>query len=548
MNLSRLKVKTRLTLGFTSILVVLALITIVAAIKLSDLDDTIRVNTDFIGRETNLLAQMLHAAQDASTAVRNLLILSDQPRMAAQKAIYDQKIADYVRLAQQFEQSFRHDPGADERARELYRQIVAARETATPLIDKAAALGASLNPAASQFMMIEAGPAMDRWTDLLGRLMDHGVEFTAAGAATAHATYRTARLITLALAGIGALIAAIFATAISRSILQQLGAEPGYATGIVGRIAEGDLTVNIGLTAGDCSSLLYSMKQMQEKLLRTVGNISHATDQIVIASREIASGNADLSARTEEQAAALQQTAASMAELTRTVGQNTDHARQANILASNAVEATNSSRDVVEGLVQTMNGINGSAAKISEITELIEGIAFQTNILALNAAVEAARAGEHGRGFAVVASEVRSLAQRSSSAAREIKELIGTSVEVIRDGVEQTTLVTTAVDKVLRAIVQVSDLVAEISFASEDQSRSIREVGHAISEMDSVTQQNAALVEQATAVSMSLEEQAQQLRGSVSVFRTSGPSLHQADLEITPEPDDMLHPVTHGIV
>ncbi|GAB3627522.1 membrane protein [Pandoraea terrae] len=527
MMLSRLKVRTRLALSFTSILVVLSIITAVAAIKLSELNDTITVNTDFIGRETSLLAQMLHEAQDASTAVRNLLILTDQPRMAEQKAVYDQKIAGYVRLARQFEQSFAHDPGADERARELYRQIVAAREAAMPLIEKAAALGSSLNPTASKFMMSQAGPAMDHWTNLLGQLMDHGVEFTAVGAAKAHATYRTARLLTLVLAGIGALVAAILAMVISRSLLHQLGAEPDYAAEIAGRIADGDLTVDVKLTDGDSSSLLYSMKQMQEKLLSSVGNISLATDQIVIASREIASGNADLSDRTEEQANTLQQTAANMAELTKTVKQNTDNARQVNVFASNAVEVTNASRDVVYGLVQTMSEISGSSRRISEITELIEGIAFQTNILALNAAVEAARAGEHGRGFAVVASEVRNLAQRSSSAAKEIKDLIGTSVAVIRDGEEQTTQVTTAVGKVQQAIRHVSDLVAQISAASEEQSRGIEQVDQAIGEMDSVTQQNATLVEQAASAAKSLENQAQQLRGSVSIFRSSETSIHK---------------------
>jgi methyl-accepting chemotaxis protein len=237
-----------------------------------------------------------------------------------------------------------------------------------------------------------------------------------------------------------------------------------------------------------------------------------------VATGEIASGNLDLSARTEEQAASLQETAASLTQLTQTVKHNADNAREANALAARATDITGAGNTAVHHMVDTIERINSSSAKISEITGVIEGIAFQTNILALNAAVEAARAGEDGRGFAVVAGEVRNLAQRSASAAKEIKELIGSSVAMIRDGATQATEVGTTMDQIKLAIKQVSDIVGEIASASEEQSRGIEQVSLAVTQMDEVTQRNAALVEEAAAAAQSLEEQATSLKDAVAAF------------------------------
>ncbi|NML32014.1 methyl-accepting chemotaxis protein [Paraburkholderia antibiotica] len=244
-----------------------------------------------------------------------------------------------------------------------------------------------------------------------------------------------------------------------------------------------------------------------------------STDSVSTATREIAAGNLDLSARTEEQAASLEQTAASMTQLTETVKHNADNARQANTLATNAASMAATGNDAVQAMAATIGRISGSSSKISEITGVIEGIAFQTNILALNAAVEAARAGEQGRGFAVVASEVRSLAQRSAAAAKEIKELIGSSVSMIQAGSTQAVEVSTVMGEVTTVIRQVSDIVGEIAAASEEQSRGIEQVNQAVNQMDEVTQQNAALVEEAAAAAQSLEEQAAKLAGVVSAFK-----------------------------
>ncbi|CAB3764782.1 methyl-accepting chemotaxis protein [Paraburkholderia solisilvae] len=286
------------------------------------------------------------------------------------------------------------------------------------------------------------------------------------------------------------------------------------------RIAQGDLTRSIHVKSRDeMGQLLQGIANMQERLLQTVRNMRGGSEAIATATRQMAAGNADLSARTEQQAASLQETAASMEELTSTVKHNADNAQQASQLAATARHVTLEGNQIIGQVVDTMTGIGDSSGKIAEITSIIEGIAFQTNILALNAAVEAARAGENGRGFAVVAAEVRSLAQRSSSAAKEIKDLIGTSVDRVRSGTELVARAGSTMEQISQSIERVHDIVGEISAASLEQSRGIEQVNQAVSQMDHVTQQNAALVEEAAAAATSLEEQAGHLRAAVVSFK-----------------------------
>lgn len=253
-----------------------------------------------------------------------------------------------------------------------------------------------------------------------------------------------------------------------------------------------------------------------------MSTVSASVESATNATREMAAGNLDLSARTEEQAAALQQTAASMAELTNTVKQNAENAREATVLANDALGVAESGSIAVLAMVDVINRINGSSDQISEITGTIESIAFQTNILALNAAVEAARAGEQGKGFAVVASEVRNLAHRSSAAAKEIKDLIAESVNLIQEGSEQATKVNSSISHIRDSASRVSEFVADIAHASDAQSEGIEQVNQAIAQMDSVTQQNAALVEQAAATSGALEDQMTKLQDAVSAFKRAG--------------------------
>jgi methyl-accepting chemotaxis protein I, serine sensor receptor len=287
-------------------------------------------------------------------------------------------------------------------------------------------------------------------------------------------------------------------------------------------ISAGDLTRTIVVHSDDeMGQLLRGVAAMQGKLAATVGSVRISSESIASASKQIAAGNVDLSARTEEQAASLEETAASMEELTSTVKQNSDNARQASGLADSARNVAQQGSDVVKQVVETMAGIDESSGKMSDIIGIIEGIAFQTNILALNAAVEAARAGEQGRGFAVVASEVRSLAQRSSTAAKEIKGLIETSGNRVQTGNALVARAGDTMNELGTAIQRVNDIMGEIASASQEQSRGIEQVNQAITQMDEVTQQNAALVEQAAAAAGSLEDQAEQLRATVAVFRTA---------------------------
>jgi len=280
-----------------------------------------------------------------------------------------------------------------------------------------------------------------------------------------------------------------------------------------------------------------AFNNLMARVAEVISEVRLSSDSVSVASKEIAAGNIDLSARTEEQAASLEETAASMEELTSTVKQNTDNARQASTLAVDATQIADKGHEVVEMMVGTMGEISASSSKIAEITTLIEGIAFQTNILALNAAVEAARAGEQGRGFAVVASEVRSLAQRSSAAAKEIKDLIESSVNTVRHGSNQAQEVGRTTAEVQQAVRRVSDLIGEIASASDEQSRGIEQVNQAVTQMDEVTQQNAALVEEAAAAAQSLEAQASKMNDMVSVFTVSrGASHHSTNASRRSEP------------
>ncbi|GKS85335.1 hypothetical protein AVMA1855_14305 [Acidovorax sp. SUPP1855] len=315
---------------------------------------------------------------------------------------------------------------------------------------------------------------------------------------------------------------------VTRSITRQLGGEPDYASEVVRQIAAGNLAVDVSTRAGDQGSLLVGMKAMRDSLAQVVGQVRQSSDSIATGSTQIATGNADLSQRTEEQASNLQQTAASMEEITATVKNNGDTARQATQLADSASAVAQRGGVVVGQVVDTMEAITASSKKIVDIIGVIDGIAFQTNILALNAAVEAARAGEQGRGFAVVASEVRSLAQRSADAAKEIKGLITDSVQKVDAGSQQVEEAGRTMADIVAQVKRVNDLISEISATTQEQTLGIGQVSDAVSQLDQVTQQNAALVEESAAAADSLRAQAGRLVQAVSVFRLDheAPSLH----------------------
>jgi len=353
-------------------------------------------------------------------------------------------------------------------------------------------------------------------TETVGRLNALSQQRAKEAQQAAAAAYDAARIWVVAGVGLSAIIAALFGALVTRSVTRPAR----QAVDAANHIAQGDLSQAIAPGNKDeMGDLLQALQRMQTSLVQTVNSVRNNAEGVATASAQIASGNSDLSGRTEEQASALEQTAASMEQLGSTVRQNADNARQANQLALNASAVAVQGGDVVAQVVGTMKGINDSSRKIADIIGVIDGIAFQTNILALNAAVEAARAGEQGRGFAVVASEVRSLAQRSAEAAKEIKALITASVERVEQGTQQADLAGETMTQVVGAIRRVTDIMGEISAASSEQSTGVGQVGEAITQMDQATQQNAALVEESAAAADSLQRQAQELVQVVAVFR-----------------------------
>jgi methyl-accepting chemotaxis protein-1 (serine sensor receptor) len=328
--------------------------------------------------------------------------------------------------------------------------------------------------------------------------------------------YKLVRAVCLSGMAFGLLLAAIVGAVIVRGIVRPLE----EAVRIAGAVADGDLTQNIAVQSEDeTGRLMRALKDMNTGLAQIVGRVRAGTDTIATASSQIAAGNLDLSSRTEEQAASLEQTASSMEELTSTVKQNAENARQANILAQSASDVASRGGAVVAEVVSTMGAIDDSATRIADIIGVIDGIAFQTNILSLNAAVEAARAGEQGRGFAVVAGEVRNLAQRSAAAAREIKGLIGDSLEKVRHGSELVDRAGSTMQEIIGSVERVTDIMAEIMAASQEQASGIEQVSQAIVQMDQATQQNAALVEEASAAAQALREEADRLAHAVQTFR-----------------------------
>ena len=366
------------------------------------------------------------------------------------------------------------------------------------------------------------GPATKRFM-AVDKLFTELVDATAAQARAEHdeseTVVSTARAMIVAALAVSVALAIGLGLAITRSITRPIAEGARLAEAV----AEGNLSLAVAVQGDDeAARLLRSLARMKDSLAQVVSNVRSNADSVATASAQIAQGNQDLSQRTEQQASALQQTAATMDELGSTVRNNADNAQQANQLAMGASQVAVKGGDVVGQVVDTMKGINESSRRIADIISVIDGIAFQTNILALNAAVEAARAGEQGRGFAVVAGEVRSLAQRSAEAAREIKGLITTSVERVEHGSALVDQAGATMQEIVASIKRVTDIIGEINHASTEQSAGVSQVGQAVSQMDQTTQQNAALVEQSAAAAESLRQQAQQLVSAVAVFKLEG--------------------------
>ncbi len=518
MNLAKMKVGTRLGLGFALVLLLLIAVTAVGIARMAQIQDRLDHVVGVNNVVTRLVIDMRAIVSERSTSLRILTLMTDAGDMEPEMARIQAQTARYGEAEKQLQERFAREATAQEKA--LLAAVMEHEAAAMPAIAKASQLWlANQAEDATKVMIKEIRPVQKKWLEALEQLAVLEDKLNAQVQADARTAFDNARsfMIVLGVLAVAMGIAAAFV--ITRGLLKQLGGEPGYTAAIAGSIAKGDLSVSIATRAADDSSLLAEMKEMRDSLVGIVGQVRVGTETIGTASREIAAGNVNLSSRTEMQASALEKTASAMEELTSTVKQNADNARAANLLAATASDVALKGGSVVSQVVDTMSSINDSARKIVDIIGVIDGIAFQTNILALNAAVEAARAGEQGRGFAVVASEVRSLAQRSASAAKEIKILIDDSAEKVERGTRLVGQAGVTMGEVVDSVRRVTDIMGEIASASQEQSAGIEQVNLSIIDMDGMTQQNAALVEQAAAAAQSLQDQASELAHVVSIFK-----------------------------
>lgn len=517
MSLGNMKTATRLGLGFGVVLVLMIGMIAVGLFYLSSINTITVAVEDKIGRTEQITSMKKAVQANAFQALEVLLASDDRER----KSIRDRMEVDrkaYRQAAEEFGSVITSDKGKALFAKisQTYSDYIAVIDNAFELTAKDGDLTGNLQKVTDRIKS-----ATEYFLGILEATVAYQKGLTKKEVERSYAQYLGARNWLMALGGITLLLGIIVAFLIARSLVKQLGGEPHYAAEITNKIAQGDLTVDVVTGHKDRTSLLFSMKGMRDHLTREVTKVRSAAESISTASGQIAAGNGDLSSRVEEQAASLQETAASMEELTSTVKQNADNAQQANQLAVAASEVAQNGGEMVKQVVETMTSISDSSKKIADITGVIDSIAFQTNILALNAAVEAARAGEQGRGFAVVAGEVRNLAQRSAVAAKEIKALIEDSVGKVDSGSVLVDKAGETIGEVVVSVRRVTDLMGEVTAASQEQSAGIDQVNQAITQMDQVSQQNAALVAETAAAADSLQEQAQNLMQVVAVFKLS---------------------------
>lgn len=516
---NNLRIGVRLGGAFGLILCFAAALALTGVLALSSVIGSFRIVTGSVLPKADLANQNIQAAYDYARAFAYIVTSDGRPGVdAASIARARGVLTDTVKLVNDNMTTLEKMP-LSEQEHALLATVMAQRKAYGASRNKVLEMKkAEQSDQAIELMFTETNSLQTVYIQSIKDFIANENALTKSGVAAAESTYANSQFALLTIFAIILVVGIIIAVSITRGLLKSLGGEPEYAAVIAGKIADGDLTGEVRVAAHDEASLLFAMKKMRHNLAEMVGQVRRDTDIIVTASGEIASGNLDLSGRTEQQASSLEETAASMEELTSTVKQNADNARQANAMALTASEVAIKGGAVVSQVVSTMGSINESAKKIVDIIGVIDGIAFQTNILALNAAVEAARAGEQGRGFAVVASEVRSLAQRSAAAAKEIKTLIGNSVEKVDAGSKLVGQAGQTMDEIVASVKRVTDIMGEILAASQEQTSGIEQINQAISQMDQVTQQNAALVEQAAAAAASMQDQATNLSQVVSVF------------------------------
>ncbi len=502
----------RLALGYGVVIALLLMLAGISYVRIASLDTEINNIVDTRYPRTVAANGIKADVNEATRSMLNVLIMSDPTQISKELSNIEARNASVTAAIAKLTSST-----TDAKGQEILKAIAVIRDRFTPgqaLFVKQ--IREDQKDAAMTKFLFQLRPQQNRYFEQLDKFIAlQNTEMETAGN-EAHAVSKRTLLIIMILALIAAAISLVVAILSTRSITKPLN----EAVTVAKRVADGDLTSVIEVNSTDeTGQMMEALRFMNASLIKIVAEVRSGTDSIAEASSEIASGNLDLSSRTEEQAASLGQTSSSMRELTSTVQQNADNARQANQLAAKASEVAVRGGSVVSHVIDTMGSITDSSKKIVDIIGVIDGIAFQTNILALNAAVEAARAGEQGRGFAVVASEVRNLAQRSAAAAKEIKALIGDSVSKVKEGSTLVEQAGVTMEEVVASVRRVTDIMGEITSASQEQSAGIAQVNNTILEMDETTQQNAALVEEAAAAAASMQDQAANLARVVSVFK-----------------------------
>jgi len=528
-QIGNIKVGVRLGLGFALVLALLVLAVGVAVTRLSKLND----GTHIIVNDRYPKVAMVHGVESnlnqIARSMRNVIIVSEQEMITKELATIHAARSGIQETLSKLEKQIQSEKGKD-----LFKKVLDIRAKYVVHQEAFMKLAAEgKKDEATKLLLSDLRRDQLAYFDALDLLAKFQGELMKSAGEDAVTEYHNARDLMLGLAAVAILLAVGIAVWITRSITRPLNA----AVGLAQKVAAGDLTSEIEVkTTDETGVLLRALKDMNDNLRNIVTEVRSGTETVAGVTKQIASGNADLSQRTEEQASSLEETASSMEELTSTVKQNTENARQANQLAATASDIATKGGEVVNEVVSTMSGISDSSKKIVDIIGVIDGIAFQTNILALNAAVEAARAGEQGRGFAVVASEVRTLAQRSAAAAKEIKELITDSVHKVDGGTKLVNEAGKTMEDIVSAVRRVTQIMTDITAAAEEQSSGIEQVNQAVMQMDQVTQQNAALVEEAAAAAESMQEQAQALSAAVAVFKLAEGATLQTSRPVRAEP------------
>ena len=522
MNIRDTKIATQLKLGFGLLALLIALVSGEAILKLNLVQDEFTLVLDDRYPKVEKLHGVNEDINQIARSMRNMLLMTTPADIQKERATVEQSRKAITESLAELDKLITSDKG-----RASMKAVDDARAAYLPGQTRFLELAAGgKTDDARNLLLKEVRPLQLAYMKAVNDAIDFQAELMAQSGHAAEAAVAEGKSTMWGAAAFAIVAAGLLAMWIIRSITAPLN----RAVEVSRAVAEGDLSMDLQVSGqSETAQLLHALSTMKDRLNRIVGEVRQNAEGVATASAQISQGNNDLSSRTEEQASALEETAASMEQLTSTVSQNADNARQANQLAISASSVAIEGGQVVGQVVDTMKGINDSSRRIADIISVIDGIAFQTNILALNAAVEAARAGEQGRGFAVVASEVRNLAQRSAEAAKEIKELITTSVERVDAGTQLVDQAGTKMNEIVASIRRVTDIMGEISAASTEQSSGMAQIGEAVTQMDQATQQNAALVEESAAAAESLKTQAEHLVGAVAFFKLrAGDSAYAA--------------------